>query len=219
MKNEINKWEKLVNMPDEYKRDLELADKAIERIESNKPKTRKIRKSLWLSVAASLIVCVIGLAVFLPIYFSSNDEPDRLYYSSENITSLSVADLEEYFAENNINVYYYKTEIVDNYACYITEENELAYIMQDVVFFNEDTLDIINLKIVVLDNVDFYFYNEFNFLKDAIIIGEIVINYYIIEGQQIHAKFETDNATYFITIDTNDYNVETLEKYTSLLIK
>ena len=84
MENKQDKWNKLINITNEYDENPEIAQNAISKIEQRKAKRRAKMPLKWLSVAASCIV-IIGISVFLPVYFSSLSHncwicsPERLF--------------------------------------------------------------------------------------------------------------------------------------------
>lgn len=68
MENKQDKWNKLINITNEYDENPEIAQNAISKIEQRKAKRRAKMPLKWLSVAASCIV-IIGISVFFACLF------------------------------------------------------------------------------------------------------------------------------------------------------
>ena len=72
MENKQDKWNKLINITNEYDENPEIAQNAISKIEQRKAKRRAKMPLKWLSVAASCIV-IIGISVFCLFIFLRNN--------------------------------------------------------------------------------------------------------------------------------------------------
>ena len=73
MSEKKDNWERLMNIPDDYEYDPEIAQRAIEQIEREKAEKQAKRawwKKQWKPLAISLATCVVALAVFIPVYHS-----------------------------------------------------------------------------------------------------------------------------------------------------
>lgn len=213
-------WEKLVNITEEYEPNPDLADRVIDKLNrrENAVKFKKPRK-LWLGLAASLAVCAIALIVFLPIFFNN---AEIIYYSENDISYASVEDMNKFVEENNLDCKYYSTGLVTSQVAYIQESNQFAYINQKMTYIDENGFDFVDLKIVLLDNAQFSFYGKFEELNNTSVVSDISVSY-LIEGLNnnvtLLVKFDYDNLSYYMEIETVDGGIEKIEQYVTLLLK
>ena len=73
MSEKKDNWERLMNIPDDYEYDPEIAQRAIEQIEREKAEKQAKKawwKKQWKPLAISLAACAVALAVFIPVYHS-----------------------------------------------------------------------------------------------------------------------------------------------------
>lgn len=219
MANRQDDWEKLVHMAEEYDPDPDLAKGAVRELERPPVKKRK-RRSLyrWLSIAACCLV-VVGLSVFLPVYFSSRNE--IIYYSSEDIEMIDVNDVAQFQEEYGLDFKYFSKDIVVSHAGKITESEEIGYFSQDVFYFSEVGVDTIEVYIVVLPNARFSFLEDYESISDSMTVSDIAVSYYIRQGENSSvclAKFSFENVDYYMTITTNNGSADTIANYVELLL-
>lgn len=216
-----NSWDKIINLPNEYQVKPDLAENAIEKIKIDEESKRKQkRKPLCISLAASLAACFIGLAVFLPMYLSSAGSNEKLYYSSESITFSPIEDMSAFVSQSNLDIFYFNNGMSTNHGAFIIEDNKLAFINQNTVFIEDGYIEVVDTKIIVLNNVEYYFSAEYEGLPNSVRISDILVYYMIPEDskQSCLVNFTQNEITYYMDIDTENHNVETIEKYVTLLI-
>lgn len=219
MANRQDDWEKLVHMTEEYEPDPDLAKGAIRELERPPVKKRK-KWSLyrWLSIAACCLV-VVGLSVFLPVYFSSRNE--IVYYSSDEIDVTDISDIAEYKLENALDFYYYSGDIVRSRVGKIVKTNEIAYFEQEAIFLDGINVDSVRVYIVLLQNADFEFTKTYNDAIQSMTVSDIAVSYYIRQGENSSdclAKFSFENVDYYMTITTNNGSADTIANYVELLL-
>lgn len=216
-----DRWEKITNITEEYLPDPDLANRTIKDL--NKcPKTKqRITYVRWISVAASILVFVIGLSVFLPIYLNSN-EIEIIYYSTDKIEFEDIENVDQFVLENNLNVLYYNDMSTITSCARIKEDHDLAYINQDMISIGESGFDQIILNIVVLPNSEFEFINNFKVLDDSLQIFDLTIYYSGISLQDVttyFATFKYEGLNYYLKVITADSTPATskIEQYVNLL--
>lgn len=221
MNRRENNWEKIVNLPDDYQPNQDLAQNAIKKIKARKINdTKRMHKTVWTSIAASFAVFIVGLSVFLPIYLTASRNNEKLYYSNENVTFSPIEDISGFVAQNNLDIFYFDNNMTTSHCAYTTDDNKLAFISQSTVFVEESHIAIVTMKIVLLKNADFYFCVDYNGLTDSLMITGTKVYYLIpdVEEQLCRIRFTLNNVTYYIDIDSDYYSLETIEKYITLLI-
>ena len=219
MANRQDDWEKLVHIAEEYEPDPDLGTRTVRELERPPVKKRK-RWPLyrWLSIAACCLV-VIGLSVFLPVYFFSRDEV--IYYSSEEIDVTDIENISQYKEENDLDFFFFSRDIVRSKVGKIEKSNEIAYFEQEVVLFNESRIDMLNMQIVLIQNAEFSFSASYNDLVGFFFVGEIKVLYNISDFSDSSvclAKFTYENVDYYMTITTSNGSAETIENYVELLL-
>lgn len=221
MNKEKNSWDKLINLPDEYQTNPDLAENAISKIKVNeKTNVKRKRKSLWVSIAASFAACLVCLSVFLPIYLTPDGGNEVLYYSSESIAFSPIENINEFVSQNNLDILYFDNELTTNHSAHSIKDNKLVFINQSTVFIGESDIDIVTTKIVVLKDADFYFSADYKSLSESIKINEITVYYFIPDNpeQLCRINFKFNNVIYFMDIDSGNSSIETIEKYVTLLL-
>ena len=214
-------WEKLVHIAEEYEPDPDLGNRTVQELE--RPPVKKRKKwslSRWLSIAACCLV-VIGLSVFLPVYFSSRNE--IIYYSSGEMEISNVSNIEDLQKELNFDFHYYSAGTLYSRIGRIIETGKVAYFEQEGFYLidNESAVDIINLKIVLLQNADFEFTKTYNDATQSMTVSDVAVSYYIRQSEsssECLAKFTYENVDYYMTITTSNGSAETIENYVELLL-
>lgn len=219
MANRQDDWEKLVHMAEEYEPDPDLAKGAVRELERPPVKKRK-KWSLyrWLSIAACCLV-VVGLSVFLPVYFSSRNE--IIYYSSEDIEMIDVNDVAQFQEEYSLNFNFFSKDIVVTRAGKIIESEKIAFIKQDVYCFSQTGVDTLEVYMVVLPNARFSFIEDYDSLSESMIVGGLNVMYDIPDlnaSSGYKAKFSFENVDYYMTITTNNGSADTIANYVELLL-
>ena len=221
MENRQDEWEKLVHIAEEYEPDPDLGNRTVRELKCSPVKQRKKWSVYrWLSIAACCLV-VIGLSVFLPVYFSSRKE--IVYYSSEDLEMIEVLDVEEFQRQEGLNFNYFSGSMVQSQAGKVILTGEIVYIEQNIVNIWSSSVDTVNLCAVIVNDAKFDFLNVYNDAVQTFILSETEIYYAIKNAQNSDlfsclAKFTYENVDYYMTITTSNGSTETIENYVELLL-
>lgn len=221
MKQEQDKWEKLIHLTETYEPNADLAENVIQKI-NQKESTVKFKKPIsWqVSIAVCFLICCIGLAIFLPVYLSGRT-PVNMYFSEDSLEIVDVTDVEAFARDNRLSIQYYSYATVKTRCAKIKEEDEWAYLVQDMIYIGETGFDTINLKVVLIQNTTFDFYIDFNSLPLITDVTDIPIEYAVTEKDdenECKAKFSYEGSTYYLEIKTTDGGTAAIQKYVNLLI-
>lgn len=219
MANRQDDWEKLVHIAEEYEPDPDLGTRTVRELERPPVKKRK-RWPLyrWLSIAACCLV-VIGLSVFLPVYFSSRDE--IIYYSSEEIEATRIDDIKSFEEESDVRFHYFSGDMVSSQVGRIIESKELAYISQEMINIGGAGIDIVELYVVFLSDARFNFLENYESISDSMRVEGVEVMYETPDNNlssECLAKFTYENVDYYMTITTSNGSTETIENYVELLL-
>ena len=219
MANRQDDWEKLVHIAEEYEPDPDLGTRTVRELERSPVKKRKKWPLYrWMSIAACCLV-VIGLSVFLPVYFSSRNE--IIYYSSEEIEATRIDDIKSFEEESDVRFHYFSGDMVSSQVGRIIESKELAYISQEMVSVGGMGVDVIELYVVFMPNARFSFIEDYNSLSASMTVDVVKIMYDIPDlnsASGCKAKFAYENVDYYMTITTSNGSTETIENYVELLL-
>lgn len=219
MANRQDDWEKLVHIAEEYEPDPDLGTRTVRELERSPVKKRKKWPLYrWMSIAACCLV-VIGLSVFLPVYFSSRNE--IIYYSSEEIEATRIDDIKSFEEESDVRFHYFSGDMVSSQVGRIIESKELAYISQEMVSVGGMGVDVIELYVVFMPNARFSFIEDYNSLSASMTVDGVKIMYDIPDlnsASGCKAKFAYENVDYYMTITTSNGSTETIENYVELLL-
>lgn len=219
MANRQDDWEKLVHIAEEYEPNPDLGTRTVRELERSPVKKRKKWPLYrWLSIAACCLV-VIGLSVFLPVYFSSRNE--IIYYSSEEIEMVDVENITDFQKENGLHFNYFSKDVVVTRAGKVVLSEKIAFIKQDIYYFSGMEMDVVELYIVVLPNARFSFIEDYNSLSASMTVDGVKIMYDIPDlnsASGCKAKFTYENVDYYMTITTSNGSTETIENYVELLL-
>lgn len=221
MNEEKDKWERLINLADSYEPNPDLADDVIEKI-NQRESTVKFKKHVpwWTSIAACFLICCIALAIFLPVYFSGRS-PEDIYFSDDYLEVIDINNINEFSQSNQLNIHYFSYDNVTTRCAKLIDEEKYAYLIQDMFYIGETGFDIINLKVVLLENATFGFYDDFSPLTLHITVSDISVDYSVIEeseGINYKVKFSYNSNTYYLDVTTSDSGVGVIEKYINLLL-
>lgn len=167
-----------------------------------------------------MCVCAVGAAIVLPICLSPKSS-EIIYYDMDKIAYSQISDIESFVHDNDLDIHYYSVSMTKSQSAVIKDNNELAFIEQDLIYFSELGFDSINLKIVLLSNAKFDFYSDYIELSKDLVVSDIGVLYEINtvnENNLYKAKFTYENVPYYLEITTKDEGTEVLEKYIDLLI-
>jgi hypothetical protein len=223
MKEERDAWDKLNHLTEEYQPPENLADRVIEKVNTKQssPKFKSKTFYRWATSLACVCICVIGLAIFLPLYFSSQNNNNNVYYSTDSIEYSEIADMDSFINENNLTIHYYQDEGAFNRCAKVKESGQLAFIMQDVMYFTDTALDFVNLKVTLIANAEYEELAEFDILSDKMSINALEVSYSEEEqssGTVYKAKFSYQENTYYLEITTTDGDVGKIEEYINILL-
>lgn len=207
---------KLENLPSEYEPNPEVAKRAIAQLKAREQVKKSKNKRFW-KIFAPVALCLVTLfAVGLPLYLT-NLPVEPVYYDDNSIKNATISNNEleltgiKYFKKANSLKYY------------IEENSSLAYIEQN--YYNNEKLEFVALKVVVIKNATFSFEKYY----DALDYSSTVINgtkvyyndvYYEEEFNHIvKAKFNYGGHKYYLEITTCDTPIDALENYVNELLR
>lgn len=221
MKNEKDKWEEFKDLPETYETNDNLVPKVKYEIFREKHTKRRIH---WQAIVASITICAIGVGVFVPVYLSNHTKEggdEGKYYGENKLIKHPIENMEEYLAENNLDVLYYTEETVKSISMSIQGSDELALISQEMDVIERDFVDNIQLNIQLMFDAKFSMFNEFEELNNSCVVSDISIEYsvrQISRKEQILAKFTYESIPYYLEIQTDDATGK-LEKYINMLFE
>ena len=220
MKKEKDKWEEFKDLPETYETNDNLVPKVKYEIFREKHTKRRIH---WQAIVASITICAIGVGIFVPVYLSNHakEEGDGKYYSENKLIKHPIENIEEYLAENDLNILYYTEETAKSISMSIQDSNELALVSQEMAIIDENLVDNIQLQIQLMPEAKFSILNMFEELAESCIISDISIEYsvrQISRKEQILAKFTYESIPYYLKIQTDDATGK-LEKYINMLFE
>lgn len=229
-----NKWDKLTNIPNEYKEDSGIAQKAILEIQQRQTKKAKVNffARSWKKMLAVCTSVALFFGLGIGMYFSerrSGEEtpnvpqaPMVVYYDRELLQVNKVADVEVFLESIHRDILYFSENSTTRCAS-IAETEEPAYLMQDMLYVGGSGFDQVNLKIVLLENAIFDFEELFEELTYSIELNQISILYQptinIEDNQQtIYAKMGYDGNMYYFSIISNGEPESVVKQYVELLL-
>ena len=172
MEDKQDLFDKLMQIKDSYEPDPDLAKKVLEKInqrESTVAFKEPAPKWFWFALVGILVAAAV---VFLSVYLTRTTDIKITIYSAESIQVDELENLESFVSENNLDFNYFNDETAINKIARVIENNNLAYIEQDLVCIGETGFDFLNLKVVLLQNAEFEFYSSFESLNDEIIVED-----------------------------------------------
>lgn len=218
-----DKWEKLINVTEDYEYDAEVADEVITKI-NQRESTVKFKKSIpakWVEIAFCFLLLLIIIA-FLSIYFSLQyNDGIGIYYTDDSLEYEEIRDIESFKSENGLEFKYYSYFTVESQVAQVIETNEYVYIVQNMVYIGDLSFDYITLYIVFITDAEFDFSREYNELQESIDVLGINAMYSVTENdnQMIYkAKFSYQNMSYYLEVNTEEYSDDIISKYITLLL-
>lgn len=216
-------WEKLIELPQEYEVNPDLAKNAIAQIQAEQQKPRvswwgRYRKKL----ACALGACVLIVAAFIPVYrfFST---PEIVYYADEAVTVENVDSVSSFVAENNLSVGYFDTPMTNSQYGVIAETGEFAYLWQNMLYVDGSYFDQIYVYAVVMKNATFDFekdYENFDFTAEY---QDVSVSYITKTDKNnkssILAKFTADGVKYYLEIQTSGDAETKVLQYVAMLLQ
>lgn len=238
MSKKKDNWERLMNIPDEYEYDPEIAQRAIEQIEREKAEKQAKKawwKKQWKPMAISLASCAVALAVFIPVYHSffqsqlevppdsSSENSSTIYYDEESITLNPISDVANYVQTQGLALKYYDYPTTINHCALITETNEFAFLRQEMLYIGADGFDQVNLWSVVMTDADFDFEETFPKTEHEVTVSGIKVDYATKTElnsleRNIQAKFIYQSVDYYLEIVTEGEAEAKIEQYVNMLI-
>lgn len=228
MSNGKNKFDRVVNLPEEYEIEPEIAKRAIRAIEKEEKSVTGRKRSVGLFIALSGVSAALLFAsIFIPLYILKNkpkEPPAIIYYADEQIEANEVLNLEEIVSDNNLNIKFFSDENTQSQLATVTETGELAYIEQSTVYIDETCFDIVNLKIVLKQNTEFAFFRYFEDFTNSVMVDGVISGYNVIAGEftdkrTLRIKFSYENVGYYYEIQTQDASGKRVETYVKLLLE
>ncbi len=217
------KWDKLINMPENSETNTNLAKNAIKQIQGKKDLSKKNWFGLyWKRIVACAVSLVLGIGIGIPIYKALNT-PNVIYYETEDIEYSKVENISNFVVENGLSICFYNTSTTKTQCAIISKTGEVAFIVQDMLYIGAMGFDKVNLKSVIKQGVKFDFFDAFSGLTNDIAVENISIQYtYRIKENnienQILAKFNYQNINYYLDIVTEGEPQDCIETYVSMLV-
>ncbi len=165
------------------------------------------KRNVIIVVAAFFVVCVIFLAIFLPIMLNEKPGTGINYYNPSQIETEIIDNIDEFIADNNLTCQYYKGDafINDFQAGYVKESNQLVYLVQQSVAMDTSGIDTIVLNIVLTKD-KFQAFERFTKFTDSVEIEGMNVQYRVASSGQtrdIYASFEDSSVIYYLQISTS----------------
>ena len=238
MSEKKDNWKRLINLPDEYEHDPEIAQRAIEQIEREKAQ-KQVKghwfKRHWRPMAVSLATCAVALAVFIPVYHSffqsqlevppnsSSDSSSTIYYEDIQLTVERVTDIVTFVQTQGLALKYFNYPTAITHSAVVTDTNEFAFLKQEMLYIGADGFDQVNLWSVVMTDADFDFEDFFNDSIEEVTVSGIKVDYATkaeldSTRQNIQAKFTYQSVDYYLEIVTEGEVEAKIEQFVNLLI-
>ena len=173
--------------------------------EKKERRARLVRRRLLPSLAI-LLVLLIPLCIGLPT-MTTLDEDEEHYYLGEDLTAKIVTDeLPLFMEKNGVEGRYFEKNILQtrNTAYYLTETDQLMYLLQEALFLSDSGLDSISLGIV-FTNDTFEQFNDFVDLPEETQIAGVEVDYKTetANGMDVvRSRFSYEQVSYFLEITT-----------------
>lgn len=224
MNDKKSKWERLVDLPQEYERNPEIVKSVIRELEEEEKKAPKKNwfSSHWKPFVVALASCVVAVAIALPVY-ASLTKPQTIYYEYAQVALDGISDINAFMQEKGLNICYYDYPMAKNQFGVIAESREDAYLMQDIIYMDDNGFDRLNMKAIVLQNAEFDFETNFILPSHNITIQTISVDYSVetddIQSRSfIFAKFSYENVRYYLEIETKGDAETKIEQYVTMLL-
>ena len=238
MSEKKDNWERLINIPDEYEYDPEIAQRAIEQIEREKAEKQAKKawwKKQWKPMAISLASCAALIAVLIPVYHSffqsqlevppdsSSENSSTVYYDDDSITVNTVADVSTYIQEYGLTLKFFNYPTAITHSAVVTDTNEFAFLKQEMLYIGADGFDQVHLWSVVMTDADFDFERFFDGFVEEVITLNISVTYKVKEeidspNKDIRAKFTYESVDYYLELTTAGEVEAKIEQYVNMLI-
>ncbi len=165
------------------------------------------KRNVIIVVAAFFVVCVIFLAIFLPIILKEKPGSQIKYYDFSQVETDVINDIETFIEDNKLNCQYYKGEtlINDFQAGYVKENSQLVFLIQQSVVMYASGFDTIELNIVLTKD-KFQAFENFEKFTDTLVIDDVTVQYKTeMAGQinKIYASFEDSSIIYYLQISSS----------------
>ena len=238
MSEKKDNWERLINLPDEYEHDPEIAQRAIEQIEREKAQ-KQVKghwfKRHWRPMSVSLATCAVALAVFIPVYHSffqsqlevppnsSSDSSSTIYYEDIQLTVERVTDIVTFVQTQGLALKYFNYPTAITHSAVVTDTNEFAFLKQEMLYIGADGFDQVNLWSVVMTDAEFDFEETFPKTEYEVTVSVIKVEYMTkaevgTGKQEIQAKFTYESVDYYLELTTAGKAEAKIEQYVNMLI-
>ncbi len=216
-------WEKLIELPQEYEVNPNLAKNAIAQIQAEQ---QKPRVSWWVryrkKLACVLGACVLIVAAFIPVYrFLST--PEIVYYADEKLTVENVDNVSSFVNENALSVCYFDTQTTVSRYGVIAETGELAYLWQNMLYIDNGEFDKVYVYAVVMQNATFSFEEDYQNFNSTTAYQEISVSYNMVvddnDKSSVLAKFTADGVKYYLEIQTSGDAETKVLQYVAMLLQ
>lgn len=237
MSEKKDNWEKLNELPENYRHDSSIAQRAIEQIEREEAEKQQRKRGWtvqWKRTALALATFSVVLAVFLPVYFfviQPGLNPDNggssgnsaIYYEEKQLTISPVADVLSFVQENQLSIKYFNYPTVNSYSAVVTDTDEFAYLKQQMLYIGANGFDHVYLHAVAMTDADFDFEDSFGELNVQSTVSNILVDYRTkteagTADKNIRAKFTYESAEYYLEIITAGDAETKIAEFVTMLI-
>ena len=214
----FDSWEQLFAVYDDIEPNPEIPHRVIEKMRRNELKSARRAKArrVWKYVASGAVACGLCLAVVLPITLSSQKP---IIYGIDETTIVHLEDFDQFQKEHNVSFHYFESVSFMKGSIWVKEK--LAYIYQSCFLFREDSMEQLQLYVVLMPNAVFEFHDGFKNLHKSESVGDIELRYSESKsetGFTYKAEFSYEQYTYYLQIDSSDQSPTAIEYYVNLLL-
>lgn len=228
MESKKDKLSSLQNYPEQMQPPQGLDQPAVQLAEElygqNGTKRRaRGRRKRWLVALPAFAVAlalIVSLSIILPLNMAPAD-PDagRHYLGVDLYHTVLEEDVGEFLEANDKAGHYFDSDYMSSSvtAYYLKEDDRLMYLMQDVLYLTESSLDTIALGIS-FSSASFDRFIPFEELSEQTEILGLAVNYSVIEETGTYvtrAKFVSEDVHYYLEITSFEQDV--LAHYVELL--
>ncbi len=231
-KHNVDKLQRLSDLPNTYEVDPNLAKRAISQIEAKEAeKVAKKPFAWWKQLSVGAAAVVLFLSVFLPLYLSPKPlPPEQAYFDDSKLTVSTVDDFTQFVLDNQLQIEYFEATPTilnqTNKKAVVSETNKLGYVMQGFSIIGSDLsfpVENVELSVIVLDNTSYDFEKKYDICDQKSNINNIAVYYKTVDNlgiQEIVCKFTYAAHEYFMAIECSaEADVEAkLQEYITLLL-
>lgn len=219
MEDKQDLFDKLMQMKDSYEPNPELPEKVLQKInqrESTVAFREPAPKWFWVALACLFAAAVI---VYCSVYFTRPFSKIKVY-SEESLEMNEIDAMQNFVSQTKLEFLYFDND-EQNSVALVRKTGEKAYVLQDFEGAGQSGFEYVKFYIVLLHNAQFEFYDVFTSLNDTTELYGIDIQYTVLsrmDKNEVYAKFEYEEYSYFLEVRTNDSGTAALERYVGQLM-